>query len=124
MNRKRLSHLHKQLQKLAAYGPDWDGYGAAPVSGLALAAAEQFLQSEWLDGIASVYRPAIEPLHSGGLRIDWATTDPEAEDDAYVEVTIDAQGQIHWLAVLGEDTLQLDATVEEAAVRTAETLKT
>jgi len=115
--------LLEQLKEFAEYGPDWDGYGARVISPLALAAAAEFLQDEALAGIAPVYQGLVEPRHGGGLRLAWATTDPEAEDDAYVEITIDPEGVLNWLGVKGTETEEMQLSGAEAVARTVQALK-
>lgn len=117
-----MKQLLSRLRQIASYAPDWDGYGAEAISVRAITTAEQFLQSETLESIAPTYEGTVDPLHNGGVRIAWATTNPEAEDDAYVELTIAPEGQIHWLGVRGEDTFEFDVSVDAALVHTVETL--
>lgn len=52
------------LSTLRALGPDWDSYGARPISGLALRTAENLMVVPMSDGGVQI------ELHAGGANVE------------------------------------------------------
>ena len=92
--------LARELAKLARFAelpPDWDSYGADPVSPAAIAATRETLTavtSLLVHQTPSSARPsALAPLANGGIQIEW--------DGPSGELTIEVgpEGEIGFLAV-------------------------
>jgi hypothetical protein len=83
------------LQEFANLRPDWDSYGAEPISDIALRHAGLLLSDiEEVGTFASegVLRPfAVAPLPSGGVQIEWRGVQAE------IEVAVDAGGAFSYL---------------------------
>lgn len=92
----KLAHL----EKLAGLRPDWDSYGADPPSARAIAVAARIIVGAWGhyrgSDPSSVLPWAIIPL-SGGIQLEWHAP------GAALEIEIDAQGEIGYLAEHGVD---------------------
>jgi hypothetical protein len=78
MNEERLERLQRSCGM-----PNWDGYGAAPLSDIAVESVRQFMAAH------------LFPTPSGGLNIDASVNDVE------VEIEFDAEGRI--VCILAED---------------------
>lgn len=55
-----------QFDRLAAFGDNWDGYGAKPLNPKLLSTARTLLKS-----IADEPPPKIVPLSGGGVQFEW-----------------------------------------------------
>ncbi len=115
-----MKKLIGKLRGFAQLELDWDSYGARPIAPEAIALAEKLLHAAGATEQSPEYECSIAPTHSGGVRIDWSSTDEEAEDDNYVEVLIDAEARLHWLLVSSGaanevEGLTLEAVVEKVA---------
>ncbi len=66
---------YQRLAQLTQLEPDWDSYGAAPVSDGAIAAAHEFLSlmsGQLLRAFAEHISPyTVAPLADGGIQIEW-----------------------------------------------------
>ncbi|MGH7974771.1 MAG: hypothetical protein ACREBR_04550 [bacterium] len=60
--------MDKKLQELSQLKENWDSYGGKPISDLAIAQAELFLQTF---EVIQANRPQIVPTSIGGLQLEW-----------------------------------------------------
>ncbi len=87
----------RRLAQLAALPTDWDSYGAAPPSLLALSTARELLlavDEQFGHVVGERVQPyAVAPIADGGIHLEWRG--PRAE----IEVEIDLMGQQGYLVV-------------------------
>lgn len=62
-----MSKNQQTLQKLSELGPNWDTYGAKPITEQALKAAME------ITGIIANKPPSIVPTVEGGIQLEWHT---------------------------------------------------
>lgn len=65
--------LDARLDQIAALEPNWDGHGAPAVEGALLRAVRAWGQS--MPGWAFAPPPAVVPLSSGGVQLEWRAAD-------------------------------------------------
>lgn len=66
----------RQAQTLSNLARDWDSYGAAPISGEAIATARALLTDLSFQPLAAAYVPFhIAPDPTGGIQIEWRRAD-------------------------------------------------
>jgi hypothetical protein len=81
--------VRRRLAVLERLQPNWDSYGGAPVSALAIEAVIRLF-----DLRPYVREPFIAPVASGGLQLEWAVGDVEIE----VEFDRDGGVSVLWTA--------------------------
>lgn len=64
-----IAALDARLDQVAALGPDWDGHGAPPINPAVPRAVRDWGQA--MPGWAFAPAPAVVPLSSGGLQLEW-----------------------------------------------------
>ena len=70
-----LQRAFERLEELTRLGPNWDSYGAEPISPQAIALARQFLTAvaerfaAWAGDRVHPY--VIVPLANGGVQLEW-----------------------------------------------------
>lgn len=77
--------------KLAAYAdlkPDWDGYGAAPISNIAIAKTEELVS----ELPCEIGNPKVVPVNDGSINIAWE------HNNFYLEMGFDPQGRFSFYA--------------------------
>jgi len=109
-----------RLAQLAALPTDWDSYGAAPPSLLAVSTARELLlavDEQFGHAVGERVQPyAVAPIAGGGIQLEWRG--PRAE----IEVEIDSAGQLGYLVVAkqgGERTFEERDNLVRAEVVTA-----
>lgn len=80
--------LYAEINRLAALGPNWDGYGARPLNAGILDAARQFVAH-----VASTMtvQPLVVPMSSGALQFEWHS------GQRILEIEIEDPATIHYL---------------------------
>jgi hypothetical protein len=89
------------LDELERLGPNWDSYGAAPVSRVAVAQARQLVQTvfEQFGASGEGARPdGVSPLVDGGVQVEWSG--PHGR----IEVEIGPDGTLGCVLDHGRDT--------------------
>lgn len=94
-----------RLRDLSQLSPDWDSYGADPISAGALNAVRQFLEAiareeevTGSSGLGEVLKPfAIAPLASGGLQLEWRGP------SGVLEVEAETSGEATGLLIQGKE---------------------
>ncbi len=81
--------LDARLDQIAALEPNWDGRGAPPVDRALLRAVRAWSQD--LPGWAFATPPAVVPLSSGGLQLEWRFA------DRLLELEFETSDQLHFL---------------------------
>jgi len=82
---------HDKVDSLTELQPDWDTFGAARISDMAVARAHsvlRFLEGNALVPPSDIKPIALVPVASGGVQIEWTT--PRAE----MEIEISPHGSI------------------------------
>ena len=91
----------ERLEELAGLGPNWDSYGAAPISADAIAGAQRLLAAVAMEAdnpAGDGVRPyVVVPVANGGVQIEWRGP------DAGIEVAIGPDGDLGYLLVTGEE---------------------
>lgn len=64
-----IAALDARLDQVAVLGPDWDGHGTPPIDPAVLRAVRDWGQS--MPGWVFAPAPAVVPLSSGGLQLEW-----------------------------------------------------
>ena len=81
--------LDARLDQIAALEPNWDGRGAPPVDRALLRAVRAWSQD--MPGWAFATPPAVVPLSSGGLQLEWRFA------DRLLELEFETSDQLHFL---------------------------
>jgi hypothetical protein len=74
----KLSELKKRVNEFADMEPNWDSYGAKPISKDCISKAIELLDKMDKD----VPPPFVAPLPSGGIQFEWET------ESGYMEIVI------------------------------------
>lgn len=83
-----------QLDSLAPFPPNWDGYGAPPFKAETIAAVRRFLRSLPPGAFvrtATGRLPAVVPLSSGAIQLEWHM------EDRVLELEFETPSLIHYL---------------------------
>jgi hypothetical protein len=87
----------ERLAEIARLAPDWDSYGAAPPSALAIARSAAFLvklHTSFIENVGKYIGPShVAPLADGGIQLEWSG--PSAE----IEVQIGPEGTFGYLLI-------------------------
>ena len=89
----------ERLAELAKLGPNWDSYGAEPISSHAVAVAYQLLfaiYSQVSVPLRSHIQPFAAPLSDGGIQLEWKGK------RATLDVQIAPEGTFGYLLTEGE----------------------
>jgi hypothetical protein len=93
-----MAATNSRLNELARLEPDWDSYGAKPISGVAISLANRLLLDVARRSLELGHEPAtrmrpwyIAPLADGGLQIEWRS------DAGAIEVEIAGDGRFGYL---------------------------
>lgn len=99
----------KRLDDFAELKPNWDSYGAEPISGNAIDAASVLLMSlaarlePWFGSRVKPY--VVVPLSSGGVQLEWRGP------GGTIEVEANAEGRLSYFLLSGSEE---EASAEEA----------
>ena len=95
-----LQRAFERLGELTRLGPNWDSYGAEPISPQAIALARQFLTAvaerfaAWAGDRVHPY--VIVPLANGGVQLEWRGPGGD------LEVEIGPAGDFAYLLITGQ----------------------
>lgn len=81
--------LDAGLDQAAALGPDWDGHGSPPVDPAVVRAVRAWGRA--MPGWALAPAPAVVPLSSGGLQLEWH------DGPRVLELEFEGPAAIHYL---------------------------
>jgi hypothetical protein len=81
--------LDARLDQLAALQPNWDGQGAAPIDAALIRAVREW--GPGMPGWAFAPPPAVVPLSSGTVQLEWR------RDGRLLELEFEATDRIHFL---------------------------
>lgn len=90
----------ERLAELAKLGPNWDSYGAEPISSHAIAIAYQLLftiYSQISGPLRSHIQPFAAPLSDGGIQLEWKG------NRATLDIQIAPEGTFGYLLIEGEE---------------------
>jgi hypothetical protein len=101
----------ERLEVFATLRDDWDSYGAAPISHVAINRARE-LAAEIISRHALSIRPPdysfdVIPTPVGGVQLEWSVS------DQHLEIAIGAQGSLGYLLVTTHDGQRLSSTAED-----------
>ena len=72
---RALAHIHERIARFGDLEPDWDSYGAKPISPTAMATAKDVLRAVSQRTTATTGDAAfgvrVTPLLSGGILLEW-----------------------------------------------------
>lgn len=89
------------LQRIADLPADWDSYGSAPPTTVAVGTARRLINTVYRDSLLSARAPSlpfsVAPLSGGGIQLEW-----RGETDA-IEVEIGPEGAFGYLLLKGTE---------------------
>jgi hypothetical protein len=97
--------VSSQLNKLISLGPNWDSYGAKPISTQRVVQAFDLLKSIMREQTPV---PTIVPTNEGSLQLEWHTQGIDLEvlilgDNSYCVVFEDHKSGVEWERALSSD---------------------
>lgn len=94
-----LSTTRERLNQLTKLGPNWDSYGASPVSEVAILRSNRLLEEfllSFADLVGASVRPyAVAPLSNGGVQLEWRGP------TGFLEVEVGSEGDLGYLLAIG-----------------------
>jgi hypothetical protein len=89
------------LKRIAGLGADWDSYGSAPPTNVAVETADRLIETVYRDSLLSARNPSlpysVAPLSGGGFQLEW-----RGENEA-IEVQVSPEGAFGYLLVKGAE---------------------
>lgn len=89
------------LKRIAGLGVDWDSYGSAPPTNVAVEAARRLINTVYRDSLLSARNPSlpfsVAPLSGGGIQLEW-----RGETNS-IEVEVGPEGAFGYLLIKGAE---------------------
>jgi len=99
--RQAFAKTMEDLERIAALGADWDSYGSAPPTTVAVGTARRLINTVYRDSLLSARNPSlpfsVAPLSGGGIQLEW-----RGETNT-VEVEIGPEGAFGYLLIKGAE---------------------
>lgn len=99
--RQTFANTMADLHRIAGLQADWDSYGSAPPTSVAVETARRLINTVYRDSLLSARAPylpfAVAPLSGGGVQLEWRG------ETSTVEVEIGPQGAFGYLLIKGAE---------------------
>ena len=90
-----------ELQRIADLPADWDSYGSAPPTTVAVGTARRLINTVYRDSLLSARNPSlpfsVAPLSGGGIQLEW-----RGETNT-IEVEVGPEGAFGYLLIKGAE---------------------
>jgi hypothetical protein len=100
-SRQIIRNTMDDLDRIAGLRPDWDSYGSAPPTGVAVGTARRLILTVYRNSLLSARNPSlpfsVAPLSGGGIQLEWRG------EIATIEVEIGPEGSFGYLLIKGTD---------------------
>ena len=98
---RQIRNTMNDLDRIAALPADWDSYGSAPPTMVAVGSARRLINTVFQDSLLSARGPSfpfsVAPLSGGGIQVEWRG------ESSTIEVEVGPEGAFGYLQIKGTE---------------------